>query len=105
MSAGSLINIFSGGVRLADRGHSSKPCHGFTPTAVPAGQEVVVHFSGQITAFSGLTLGPVYLDVAGGFTYTPPAAATVVQQVGLVTAANVINFIPGIAVVLDGTPT
>lgn len=105
LTAGMFVNIYSGGVRKASndsiaRGEAS----GFILNTVTAGVQVTVNLAGVNTMVSGLTVGPVYLGLNGLCTNAPPTVGPgVVQQVGWATAADKVNFMPSLPVVLAGT--
>jgi hypothetical protein len=104
MSAGTFVNVYSGGVRKASNDHISKEAHGFIVADVAQGATVTVHFAGQNTHWSGVPVGPVYLGLNGAPISTPlNVGPGISQQIGVCVEADVINFTAGLVVVLAGT--
>jgi hypothetical protein len=100
LTAGDLVNIFSGGVRRASNDDLTKQAHGFVTQSRAATNPVVVFYSGLNTNVTGLTAGARYfLSTAGSEATTPPTAtARLSQEVGVAvsTTALLVNFGPAI---------
>ena len=106
LAAGDFVNIHDVAgafrVRKADATVTGKFAHGFVLAAVTSPAAAQVFFEGQNTQVSGATPGDRFLSTtAGGHTATAPSAAgQVVQRIGVAVSATVINFEPGVPVVL-----
>lgn len=105
LSAGDFVSITNLGVRKASNTNYSRPAHGFVLASVLAGRVVAVQFGGVHNALTGLSIGPLWLGVDGGVISSPLLSGPgVVQQVGYASQPSSINFQPGLALVLAGTP-
>jgi hypothetical protein len=98
LAAGDLVNLHDVGgawrARKADASAIGTKAHGFVKAAVTSGQNATVYFEGSNDVLSGLTPGTYFLsETAGAITQTPPTtSAAIVQEVGVSTAATVLNF-------------
>ena len=99
VTAGALVNVYSNAgtqaVRNADGSTTGKQAHGFVLSSIASGATGTVYLSGLNTAVTGLTPGDAFLsDTAPGG--VAAAGATIAghtyQQVGVVTAAGVLQF-------------
>lgn len=93
LSAGNLVNIYSGGMRKASK-TLGREAHGYVIAAVANGAYATPQFDGKITGLVGLTIGPVYLSSSGGISSTPGAAPDLLQQVGIALSATEVVFLP-----------
>ncbi len=105
ISAGALVNVWSSSgtvsVRNADGSTSGKEADGFVLAAVASGSQATVYLTGLNTAVSGLAPGLGYLsDTTVGAVASVGAttAGHTYQQVGVVTAAGVLQFNPLLAI-------
>lgn len=96
LAAGDFVNLYNSTgtlkARKADATTSGKEAHGWVNSAVSAGANATVYFSGGLnTTLTGLTLGTTYYlsTTAGGVTATPPTGSGNVQQsIGVATSAT-----------------
>ena len=100
LTAGDLVNIFSGGVRRASSTDLTRQAHGFVTQSRAATNPVVVFYSGLNTNVTGLTAGARYFLSSSGTesTLPPTATAQLSQEVGVAisTTALLVNFGPAI---------
>ena len=100
LTAGDLVNIFSGGVRRASSTDLTRQAHGFVTESRAATNPVVVFYSGLNTNVTGLTAGARYFLSSSGTesTLPPTATAQLSQEVGVAisTTALLVNFGPAI---------
>jgi hypothetical protein len=101
LSAGDLVNIFSGGVRKASNENTSKQAHGFVISSYLATDSVVIFYSGLNTSVSGLTVGARYfLGIDGALTTTPPSlTGQLCQEVGIAVSTTALLFQPQLAII------
>lgn len=96
LAAGDYVNIFSSTgykCRKADASGIATKAHGFVKSAFTNGQTATIYHEGSNDVLTGLSPGDYYLsETAGGVTQTPPTTSgSIVQKVGVSTAATVIN--------------
>jgi hypothetical protein len=101
LTAGDIVNIFSGGVRRASSNDTTKQAHGFVTSSAVATNPVVVFYSGLNTNVSGLTIGARYFLSASGAESTIPPVATgqLSQEIGVAISATALLFQPGPAII------
>lgn len=96
LSAGDFVNLYNSSgtlkARKADATTSGKEAHGWVDSAVSAGANATVYFSGGLnTNLTSLTVGSSYYlaTTAGGVTATPPSSTGNVQQfIGVATSTT-----------------
>ena len=95
LSAGSFVQEYSGGVRLADCSNG-RQATGFVLALVSNGGTASVYHEGQNTSLSSLTKGTAYfLSTTGAVTATPTTTAgQILQFLGYATSTTSINFEP-----------
>jgi hypothetical protein len=97
LAAGDLVNVYdSTGAkcRKADASTAGKEAHGFVLAVVENGASATVYFEGSNTQVTGLTPGKQYLSTTPGLcsATAPTGSGNVVQRVGVVVSATVLNF-------------
>lgn len=95
LGAATLVNEYSGGVRLADCSNG-RQATGFVLSSVLNGGAASCYHEGQITGMSGLTKGTAYfLSTVGAVTATPTTTAgQILQFIGYATSTTSLNFEP-----------
>jgi hypothetical protein len=107
LASGDFVNVYEDGgaikIRKADATTAGKPANGFILASVAADATGLVYFDGNNSSVTGATPGPVYLSTTpGAFSSNlPTATGNMVQPIGFTTAANIVNFQPGMRVVLS----
>lgn len=101
LTAGDLVNVYSGGVRKASSDDTTKQVHGFVTASYTTSDPVVVFYSGLNTNVSGLTAGARYfLSTNGAESTTPPATTgQLSQEVGVAISTTALLFQPGPAII------
>jgi hypothetical protein len=101
LTAGDLVNVYSGGVRKASSNDTTKQAHGFVSASYSTSNPVVVFYSGLNTNVTGLTAGSRYfLGTSGGETTTPPTnTGQISQEVGVAISTTALLFQPGPAII------
>lgn len=100
LAAGDFVNIFNDNgvakVRKADASSAVAPANGFVLEAFASGATATVYMGGLNSAVVGLTPGKAYLSTTPGqATSTPPTTAgNVVQRIGTIASATLVNFQP-----------
>ena len=104
ISAGSLVNVYlnagTSTMRNAN-GATGLKANGFVLQAVAQGANGTAYLSGLNTAVAGLTPGPAFLSDSSVGAVAAAGATTpghIYQEVGVVTAAGVLQFAPGPAI-------
>lgn len=105
LAAGDLVNVWNSTgakVRKADASVAGKEAHGFVLAAVSSSASATVYFEGSDTQVSGLTPGVAYLSTTPGLATgtAPSGSGNVVQRVGFVASATLLNFQSNAPVVL-----
>ena len=100
ITAPALVNIWDDAgtakIRKADAA-TNKPANGFILASVASAASAAVYFEGEVTGFSGLVAGKVWLSATvPGATQAaiPTTAGHIAQSVGWVTSATTIDFEP-----------
>lgn len=98
ITAPALVNIWNDSsvakIRKADAA-TNKPANGFILASVASAAAADVYFEGEVTGFSGLTAGKVWLSstVPGATQATiPTTSGHIAQSVGWATSATTIDF-------------
>lgn len=101
LTAGDLVNVFSGGVRRASSNDTTRQAHGFVTSSAVATNPVIVFYSGLITGITGLTTGARYfLSASGAESTTPPAiTGQLSQEIGVAISTTALLFQPGPAII------
>ena len=98
IGAGKLVNVYSGGVRLADATAVGKEANGFVIAAVANAATATIYLPGNEMALTGLTPGTRYFLSAaspGDYTATSPSAAgNVSMSIGVAVSATEMIFDP-----------
>lgn len=101
ITAPALVNIWNDAgtakIRKADAA-SNKPANGFIISSVALSAAADVYFEGEVTGFSSLTVGKVWLSatVPGATQATiPTTAGHIAQSVGWATSATTVDFEAG----------
>jgi len=106
LSAGDLVNVYASSgakTRKADATTAGKEANGYVLSSVTSGANATVYLEQKNTGVTGLTPGAQYYlsTTAGGVTATAPSGSgNVVQSIGRASAAGVLIFQPGPAIVL-----
>lgn len=105
IAAGSFVNIWSGGVRLANATDGTRPCDGYAAAAILTGQggDLIVGRGQVITGMSGLTEGTDYWlsTTAGQLVNTAPSTpGNLVQYVGKAVDTATLIFVPERGIIL-----
>lgn len=101
LSAGDYVNLYdnagTANCRKASAADATKPAHGFVLDNVASGAQASVYFEGANNALTGLTAGTTYalspttpgavVDLAS----VPVTNGSILQVLGVATAANEIN--------------
>lgn len=90
LPSNSMVNMYPGGVRLADRSDISKKANGFVKTTVALGAVATIFSDGLSDGRNGLTPGAEYFlgPTPGSVSATPPdpataPAGTIRQRIGV----------------------
>lgn len=95
LNAGSFVQVYASGVRLADCSNG-RQANGFVLASVLNGGTASVYHEGANTSLSSLTKGAAYfLSTTGTVTATPTTTAgQILQFLGYATSTTAINFEP-----------
>ncbi len=92
ISAGNLVNIESGTVKLADCSTGLK-ANGWVDAAFASGVSATVYRGSGVITTTGLTVGEAWLGQAGAVLAAPPTTAGyLAQNVGVATSATALQF-------------
>jgi hypothetical protein len=106
LHAGDFVYLAADGLHKADNSYISRPAQGFVVADYAQGENATIHFAGinSFGAWTGLTIGPVWLGLNGQPRQPSLSAGPgCVQLLGYYTGNGNINFQPGLVVVLAGT--
>lgn len=106
LAAGDLVNVFNDSgtakVRKADASSATAPANGFVLSAVTAGNNATVYWSGLNSSVTGLTVGDHFLHTTPGQSnhVAPSGTGQIVQKIGRAVASNILYFEPQTPILL-----
>lgn len=101
LTAGQFVNAWSDGgtpsVRLADSA-LGYPADGYITASYSIGNTVTVYTEGNNASLTGMTVGDIWLGLAGTVTATIPTPPSLVQRLGFAFSATTAGFAPSVPV-------